>query len=105
MPLSRRYTPEKPPNETCAFGMDFSFVIPPGVGIETGALTIWTNTVEPADASADWTQTEVVVHGRAIYSVLGGGKSGVDYQLRWVAVDTDGNTWPRTGLCLVALTS
>jgi hypothetical protein len=85
--------------------MDFSFVIPPGVGIASGTLAIFTNTVAPVDASADWTQSEVTVHGRAIYAILGGGKPGVDYQLRWAATDTEGSIWPRTGLVLCALTS
>jgi hypothetical protein len=105
MPLSRRYTPEHPPGETCPFGLDFSMVIPPGVGITTGELSIWTNTVEPEPADSDWVAEGVIVIGRAIYCMLSGGVAGVDYQLRWVAHDTEGNVWPRTGLVLCALTS
>lgn len=105
MPLSRRYSPEHPPGESCPFGLDFSFVIPPGVGITDGSLSIWTNTVEPHPADADWTATPVSVHGRVIYATLSGGIAGVDYQLRWVARDTEGNTYPRTALVLCALTS
>lgn len=105
MSLSRRYTPEHPPDEVCMFGMDYAAIIPPGVGITDGELSIWTNTVEPADASADWSIGEVEVHGRTIYASLGGGILGTDYQLRWVAHDTEGNSWPRTGLVLCALTS
>lgn len=104
MPLSRRYSPEKPPNETCVFGLDYDALIPPGVGITSGSLTIWTNTVAPAQSS-DWTIGPVSVRGRAIYATLSGGVEGTDYQLRWVAVDTSGNTWPRTALCLCAHTS
>ena len=40
MPLSRRYSPEHPPGEECAFGLDYSPLIPVGVGIATGTLSI-----------------------------------------------------------------
>jgi hypothetical protein len=105
MPLSRRYTPEHPPGEHCNFGLDYSFVIPPGVGISAGTLSIFTNTVTPTPADADWTVGPVTVRGRAVYSLLTGGQEGVDYQLRWTATDTDGNVWPRTTLVLCAQTS
>lgn len=105
MPLSRRYTPEKPPGEESVFGMSFEYVIPPGVGIVSGELDILTNTVEPEDATADWSQGPVTVRGRVVYANLSGGVDGTDYQLRWTANDTDGNVWVRTGLCLVANTS
>jgi hypothetical protein len=106
MPISRRYTPEKPPSEQCNFGCDYSFVIPVGVGIQSGSLAIWTNTpgnVHPADA--DWTAGPVQVLDRMIYANLSGGIAGTDYQLRWTAVDTSGNIWPRTMLVLCAETS
>ena len=105
MPLSRRYTPEHPPGESCLYGLDYSYVIPPGVGISSGTVTIMSNTVPPADATADWTIGTVNVRGRAIYARLSGGVEGKDYQIRWTAVDTDGNTWPRTCLQLCAQTS
>lgn len=104
MPLSRRYTPEHPPGESCLFGLDYSYVIPPGVGISSGEVTIWTNTVPPAQSS-DWTIGPVNVRGRAIYATLSGGVEGKDYQIRFVAHDSDGNVWPRTTLCLCAQTS
>jgi hypothetical protein len=104
MPLSRRYSPEKPPGESATFGMDYSFLIPPGVGIAAGSLTIETNVVNPQPA-ADWIIGPVYVYGRTIYAELGGGTLGQDYRLNWVATDTDGNVWPRTALCLVAQTS
>lgn len=105
MPLSRRYTPEHPPGEACLFGLDFSYIIPPGIGIVDGAVTIMTNTVEPQDAAADWIIGPVQVRGRAIYAMLSGGLDGKDYQVRWVANDSAGNTWPRTCLVLCAQTS
>lgn len=105
MALSRRYTPEHPPGETCMFGLDYSFVIPPGVGIALGTLSIYTNTATPVAADGDWTKGPVTVRGRAVYALLSGGIEGKDYQLRWSATDTAGNTFPRTTLCLCAQTS
>lgn len=105
MPLSRRYTPEKDPAESCNYGMDYSYILPPGIGLSSGSLTIWTNVAVPVQDTTAWTIGPVAVRGRAIYARLGGGTAGTDYQLRWVAVDTQGNTWPRTALQLVALTS
>lgn len=105
MPLSRRHTPEHPPDEDCLFGMDYSFVIPVGVGIAYGTLQIFTNTAVPALADADWSMGPVEVRDRTVYARLSGGRAGVDYQLRWVAHDTEGNAWPRTALVLCALTS
>jgi hypothetical protein len=105
MPVTRRYSPEHPPGESCSFGLDFSFVVPVGVGIESGTLAIQTNTAAPVDASADWTIGPVTVRGRALYAMLTGGVAGTDYQLKFTAVDTAGNTWPRTALILCADTS
>jgi hypothetical protein len=106
VPLTRRYVPEKPPEETSIFGADFSFIIPPGVGIASGSLDIWTNTPgNVVDANADWQKGEVFHRGRALYCLLTGGVLGTDYQLRWYAVDTDGNTWPRYTTVLCSWTS
>lgn len=105
MPLSRRYQPEHPPGESCPFGMDFSFVLPPGTGITGGSLQIFTNTFAPQNVSADWKIGPVKVEGRAVYAMLTGGVEGTDYQLRWSVSDTEGNVWPRTALVLCAQTS
>ena len=105
MPLSRRYSPEHPPGESCSFGLDFSSILPVGVGLESGALAILTNTAAPADASDDWQIGAVTVRGRAVYAMLSGGVSGKDYQFRWTANDTAGNVWARTALVLCAETS
>ena len=104
MPLSRRYTPEHAPGDDYTYGMDYSFVIPPGVGIKTGSLEIWENVV-PAVPSTDFTIGAVSVRGRAVYADLSGGSEGTDYQLRWNAIDTDGKSWFRTALLLCAQTS
>jgi hypothetical protein len=103
--LSRRYRPEKPPSESSSFGLDYSFVIPVGVGIKSGTLAIYTNTASPAPADADFDIGPVYVRGRAIWANLRGGVSGTDYLLEWSAVDTLGNVWPRTCLLLCAKTS
>lgn len=105
MPLSRRYSPEHPPGESCSFGLDYSAIVPVGVGLSSGTLNILTNTATPADASGDWTIGAVKVQGRALYANLSGGVAGTDYQLKWTALDTAGNTWPRTTLVLCADTS
>jgi hypothetical protein len=105
MPISRRYTPEHPPGESCLFGLDYSFVIPPAVGIAGGSVSIWRNIVPPEPADGDWQIGPVNVRGRAVYARLAGGVDGRDYQIRWVAQDTDGNIWPRVCLVLCAHTS
>jgi hypothetical protein len=105
MPISRRYTPEHPPGEFCTFGMDYSFVLPPGIGIASGTLDIFRNTNPPVEAAGEWTLQPVQIRGRAIYCAIYGGTEGVDYQLRWTATDTAGNIWPRVALVLCAQTS
>jgi hypothetical protein len=105
MPLSRRYNPEHPPGENCSFGIDLSFIVPPGVGLASGSLTIFKNDAVQTPANGDWTIGPVSVRGRALYAMLTGGVAGTDYQLKWTAIDTAGNTWPRTTLVLCADTS
>lgn len=105
MPLSRRFTPEHPPGESCSFGLDYAFIIPVGVTIVAGSLAIFTNTAAPAPADDDWTVGPIEVRGRAIYANLTGGVLGTDYQLQFTAVDSSGNVWPRTTLVLCANTS
>jgi hypothetical protein len=105
MALSRRYSPEHPPGESCNFGLDYSYVIPPGVGITSGTLHIFLNTYPYSSADTDWTASPVTVSGRTVYCRLTGGVEGKDYRLTWTVIDTDGNSWPRTTLCLCAQTS
>lgn len=102
--VSVRYQPNHPPTESCNFWMDFSFLIPFGVGITAGSLAIFQHLAFPV-ASTDWSQGPVIVQGRAIYATLSGGALGKDYELRWTATDTAGNLWPRTALVLCAETS
>lgn len=102
--LARRYRPPHPPAEQAMYGMDFSYVIPLGVGITSGTLLIQTNVVPPG-ATTDWTIGAVTVRGRALYANLSGGVAGTDYILTWTAMDTAGNIWPRAALALCAATS
>ena len=106
MPLSRRYTPEIAPYESCQIGMDFSFVIPPGVAISSGTVGCFTNTANPI-MSSDLSLGAVTVRGRTLYAPITatGAALGKDYQLRWSATDSQGNIWPRTALLLCAYTS
>jgi hypothetical protein len=85
--------------------MDFSFVLPPGVGITAGSVAQWTNTPGNVQQTSDLTLGAVEVRGRAVYAEVTGGIEGTDYQLRWQITDTAGNTWERTGLILCAQTS
>lgn len=105
MPITRRYQPPHPPGESCSFGMDFSFIVPVGVGLTTGSLSIFKNSPGIPAADSDWIKGPVTVRGRAIYANLSGGVDGSDYQLRWSATDTQGNVWPRTALVLCTQTS
>ena len=101
----QRYLPVHPPTESCDFGFDFSMVVPFGVGLTGGSLSIFTNLAVPVAADADWVKGPVAVRGRAVYALLSGGVGGTDYQLRWTVTDTAGNVWPRTALVLCGPTS
>lgn len=107
MPLTRRYTPEHSPGDDCTFGMDFSYILPPGVSLQPAGsrLTIFTNAQPPVAAGSDFLISAVSSQGRAIWARVSGGVEGTDYQFRWQAVDTDGNIWNRTALVLCAQTS
>jgi hypothetical protein len=106
MPISRRYTPELAPLEVSVFGMSFEYVIPRGVGIQSGTLEIVTNVV-PSELTTLVTAGPVTVQARTLYATLTAGfeAGGTDLRLIWTATDTDGNVWPRTALVLCAVTS
>lgn len=102
--MSARYHPSHPGGESCLFGMDFSFVIPKGSEIVSASLAVFTNTFAPALAP-EWVVGPVQIDGLVVFARLTGGNEGQDYQIRWVAVDSDNNVWPRTALVLSTLTS
>lgn len=105
MALTRRYEPPHAAGERVSFGMDFSQVIPEGIGITTSSLAIFTNTQPPIAADADWSTGSSYTRGRAAFQILSGGKDGVDYLLQWTVTDTRSNIWVRTALILCAATS
>jgi hypothetical protein len=105
MPISRRYTPAWAPGEGALIGMDFSYVIPPGIGIASGTLHFFNNIAVPVNRDADFVIGPVNVLGRMLWATLGGGVEGVDYQVLWTATDTLGLDYPRTALMLCAPTS
>lgn len=112
MPMTRRYSPEWAPDESATIGMDFSPIIPPGVGIVAGYLYIQTNNAGPLPAGTDFGTPDgpngdfiCSISGRTLYRALVGGVGGTDYQFTFTAQDTDGNQWPRTALLLCAPTS
>lgn len=107
MPLSRRYSPELAPNEGSLFGMDFSSVIPPGVGIDFGECAVVQNTQPVQDASTMITVGTVQVVGRTLIAFIESNQNaeGRDFQVRWIAFDSEGGVWPRTALVLCAQTS
>lgn len=106
MALNARYTPEHPSGETASFGMDFSRIIPAGMGISVNsAPKIFTNTQPPVAADSDWTVGAIYARGRSAFAILSGGKPGVDYLLQWTVVDSRNNTWVRSAAVLCAPTS
>jgi hypothetical protein len=105
MSITRRYTPNFAPGEASVIGMDFSYVIPPGVGIASGTLHFFNNLAVPVPADSDFTIGAVTVLGRVLYAAISGGSEGKDYQVLWTATDTTGSVWPRTALMACAPTS
>lgn len=102
--LARRYQPSWPPGEAAWIGLDFSDVLPPGIAIVTGTLTILINQ-SPVIPQTDFTQGPVVIDGRRVWSQITGGALGTDYQVRWTVGDSREQTWSRTALLLCAETS
>jgi len=104
MALTGRYIPAHPPGESCVFALDYSFILPPGLGITSASLTFFTNT-NPANATSDLTASAVTTKGRQVWATVSGGVEGTDYQFRWSATDSVGNVWPRTVLVQCAQTT
>lgn len=100
MALSRRYA-NWPPGETTFVGFDFSAMLPPGVALTSGELSIVINR-NPPQAQSDFTQEPVQVTGRQAWCFISGGAAGTDYQCRWTVSDNLNNTWHRTSLLLCA---
>ena len=104
MAISDRYEPPHPPGEQSTYALDYSPILPPGVGLVSGSLTIVQN-LNPVAPAPEWTIGAVTAIGRRVYCPLAGGTEGTDYQLRWVGTDSLGNVWPRTAYVLCAQAS
>lgn len=85
--------------------MDFSLLLPMGVGIGQADLKIFNNTFLSPDVSVDWIIDPVTISGRQVWTRLQGGVDGQDYQLRWSVTDTDGQVFPKTALVLCSQTN
>jgi hypothetical protein len=105
MPLTRRYEPPHAVGETAAFGMDFSALVPAGIGLAAGSLKLFTNAAPPVAADADWTAGQTYIRGRSIFQLMSGGKAATDYQMQWTVTDSRNNVWVRTALVLCTATA
>ena len=104
MGLNNRYLPSHPASQQCLYALDFANILPLGVTLASGALTVEYNTVPPLPQT-DFTVGPVTATGRRLYASLAGGLSGKDYRLTWIGDDSLGNQWPRACLLLCAATS
>ena len=86
--------------------MDYSNVIPPGVGIDIGECGAWTNNANPVPTTL-LTVGDVSIVGRTLIAFIESSNAaeGIDFQIRWIAFDSEGGVWPRTALVLCAQTS
>jgi len=105
MALNNRYEPSHPQGQTCTYALDFSNLIPLGVTLQSGLLTVLENSVPPVAAPGDFLVGPVTLAGRRLYASLSGGVTAKDYRLQWAGVDSLGNNWVRTCLLLCAATS
>ena len=109
MPISRRYHPEIVPGESLVFGMDFSTIIPPGVGIASVGIGFQYNVNPPAgEVPPDvLTAGPVSWSDRTVYATVTAAQQayGQDFRIAWQVTDTSGNTWQRFALVLCSYTS
>jgi hypothetical protein len=104
MAITRRYQPPLAQGEASTIGLDYSHILPPGIGLASATIAQFINT-NPPTATTDFTLGTPTTRGRNVWATISGGTPGTDYQIRWTAIDSVGNTWPRTTLILVADTS
>ena len=93
------------PADDAQLWMDFSALIPKGVGITSATLQFFSNTVPPAATSDFTTSGAILIDDRAVYTQVQGGVNGKDYQLLWTVNTSDDNVWKRTVLLLCANTT
>lgn len=104
MSLNNRYVPSHPAGQTIVYGLDFANILPEGVTIASGSVTVQYNTVPPTP-TLDLTVNALPQAGRRMYARVSGGGAGRDYRLQWTANDNLGDIWIRTTLLLCAATS
>lgn len=106
MTINNRFEPPHPVGESINYGLDFSPILPPGVTIESGSITVQYNTVPPTP-TFDLTVVPLspIPNTRRMYATVSGGTAGRDYRLQWTANDSLANVWVRTTLLLCASTS
>lgn len=104
MAVSQRYKPSHPAGQSAVYAIDFSNILPPGIGLSNPAVQIQTNTVPPGLATGI-TPSLGGFRGRQAWITITGGVSGTDYLINWTIVDSQQNTWVVTALLLCAATS
>ena len=105
MSLNNRYMPSHAVGDSCLYALDFSNILPLGVGFEGSVgFEVEYNTVPPTGQS-DFTVGPPYFVGRRIYAQLSGGASAKDYRLTFTGGDSLGNTWSRSALLLCSATS
>lgn len=104
MAVSQRYQPSHPAGQSAVYAVDFSNILPPGVGLSQPGVIVLTNTVPPGLAQGI-TPGAGGFRGRIAWITISGGVSGQDYIIQWTVADTASNTWIVSALLLCAATS
>ena len=74
------------------------------MALASATVTVVLN-LDPVQATQAFGISDPEIDGRRCFATLDGGSQGVDYQIRWTAADTSGQTWNRTVLLQCAETS
>lgn len=104
MAVSKRYQPSHPAGQTAIYAVDFSNILPPGVGLTMPAVQLFINTTPPG-LPVGITTASGGFRGRQVWITIQGGVSGTDYLIQWTVNDTQNNTWIITAALLCAATS
>lgn len=118
---SQRYRPPMAPGERSPVGMDFSNIVPVGVGIASCTLQIFTNTVPPVETDAGFEGSltadfatimtfgqpqQINIEDRFCWVWLNAlDQTATDYQFLFEALDNSNAAWTRTALLLCTVTS
>lgn len=104
MAVSQRYQPSHAPDQSAVYAVDFSNMLPPGVGLSQPGVQIQTNTTPPGVALGI-TTSGGGFKGRQVWITISGGVAGTDYVITWTVSDTQQNSWVISVLLLCARTS